>query len=103
MSMPSALCVMTEALVDMITKASWDSAKRGVLSMWTVYERPRDFPESFVARRFEIGAGAEEPTPTADVVVANGLEQLHRAFERAGLVVITHSDGDEPQIVETWM
>jgi hypothetical protein len=83
-----------------IAKASWDSAQRGELSMWTVYDRPPDYPDAFVARRFEIGT---EPVPTDDVILASELEQLRRAFRRAGLTLISRSDGDEQQIVETWL
>ena len=83
-----------------IAKASWDSAQRGALSMWTVYDRPPDYPDAFVARRFEIGT---EPMPTDDVILASELEQLRTAFRRAGLTVLERFDGDEDHIVETWM
>jgi hypothetical protein len=88
-------------VIDLIARTSWDTAQRGALSMWTVYDHPRDFPDGFVARRFEVRKG--EPVVTKDAITANGLQPLRTAFERAGLTVIARFEGDEPQIVETWM
>jgi hypothetical protein len=78
--------------------AQLEASQRGKLSMWTVYDRPRDHPGGFIARRFETGDGV---TPTEDVLTGE-LEHLRETFEYAGLVKMPRSENDEPQIVESW-
>jgi hypothetical protein len=73
-----------------------------VLNIWTVYDHPKDFPHSFVARRFEIGKQADGPLATDDVVLGD-LRTIRESFRRCGLTCIRRSDTDEPQIVECWL
>jgi hypothetical protein len=76
-----------------------EASQRGKLTSWTVYDRPRDHPVGFIARRFEISGNVV--TPTQDTLTGE-LEHLREAFERAGFVKIMRSESDEPQIVESW-
>jgi hypothetical protein len=70
------------------------------LSSWTIYDRPKDYPHGYIARRFVInGAG---PIPTDEAIVGP-IEQMRTLFESRGLVCFPLVQGDEPQIVETWM
>jgi hypothetical protein len=70
------------------------------LETWTIYDRPLDYPDGYVARRFLIRHGAALAThiayygPTLDSV----REQIPQ-----GLFCIARNPGDEPQIVETWL
>jgi hypothetical protein len=87
---------------DTVSGVIWsqlEASQRGKVTSWTVYDRPRDHSVGFIARRFEIGSGVT--TPTEDVL-SGELEHLREVFERAGLVKIMRSEGDEPQIVESW-
>lgn len=71
------------------------------LSIWTVYDHPKDFPDKYVARRWEI-----LPTggvPTDDMVTASDLETLRNHFRDAGLYPLPREDGDDGVIVETWI
>jgi hypothetical protein len=74
----------------------------GTLSMWTVYYRPRDNPDKWVARRFEIGGGWPDPLPTNDMFVADTLEEL-RALLPPGLTCIPRNPGDHPVVIESWL
>lgn len=75
-----------------------------VMSVWTIYDRPRDYPEVFVARQFHIVKGnGGEPLPTSNVMVSKDLEPLRAMLRRKGLAVMPRSEGDEPQIVESWL
>lgn len=75
----------------------------GKLSMWTVYDHPRDFPNNYVARRFEIGGGGSGPKITTDLMVGFDLEQMRGYLRSLGLTVIPRSEGDDPVIVECWI
>ena len=75
------------------------------MTMWTIYDHPLDFPDKFVARRWDIvrAGNKTEPVARAEHVTADTLDELRRDMMRRGLVCLTRSDGDEPQIVETWL
>ena len=81
-----------------INKAAFD---RGILSMWTVYDHPKDFPDGFMARRSEIGGGVPVPVLTDDVVTGD-LRMIRECMARCGLVCLTRDPSDDPVIVETW-
>jgi hypothetical protein len=76
--------------------------QRGQLNIWTIYDHPRDFPDNFVARRFETGSGNPAPGVTDDVLVGE-LALMRLAFQRAGLTCLTRNEGDDRKIVETWL
>jgi hypothetical protein len=86
---------MTDRAYDVLMLNA-DAVKRGVLPMWTIYDHPKDHPEGFIARRFE------SIMPTGDTL-AGELEELREIFINAGLFKLPRSEGDEPQIVETWV
>lgn len=83
-----------------ILSAQAKSMGLGRLSIWTVYSRPKDFPHSHVARRFEVGAG--EPIPTTDLVEGE-LSAIREAFARCGLACLARAEHDDPAIVECWL
>lgn len=91
---------MDDATVGAIIGAQAIALKEGKLSMWTIYDHPTDFPHSFVARRFEIGAGTAVPTTD---IISGELQALRASFTMAGLHCLKRNDVDEPQIVETWL
>ena len=72
----------------------------GTLSLWTVYDNPSDMPGMFVARRFDIGRG--EAVWTDICVIASTLDGVRELIPQ-GLHCMPRADGDEPQIVETWI
>lgn len=71
-----------------------------LLSMWVVYDHPRDMPDHFVARRHEVHPRG--PVPTGDVIKGNTLGEV-RARLPPGLYRMPRDPNDEPQIVEVWM
>lgn len=72
-----------------------------LLSMWTVYDHPRDYPEGYIARRWDIGKNTS--LPTADVIRAKNLRTIRDKMTNMGLVKLMRSDGDDPTIVESWI
>lgn len=70
------------------------------LHIWTIYDRPLDFPDRVVVRRFEVTGGQTRATP--GVSVHETLDQA-RASLSPGLFCFPRQAGDEPQIVECWL
>jgi len=71
------------------------------LAIWTVYDHPRDFPNTFVARKHIARASGTEATD--DIVVSPDLTALREVLALKGLTCITRHPDDEPQIVESWL
>lgn len=86
--------------VDHILRLQYGATRRGHLPMWTIYEKPKDFPDSYVARMFEV---AKEPVATHHTIRSDQLEPLRAAFAQAGLVCMARSPEDDPKIVEVWL
>ena len=77
-----------------------DAAKRGALTIWTVYDRPKDHPDGFIARRFEIDRGQTIATARHAGRQPRGNP---RGVLRAGLTKLSRQAGDEPKIIESWV
>lgn len=71
-----------------------------VLSQWVVYEHPRDYPDLYVVRRWEIGQRMLYATD--DVAFANSLEDIRKAIP-PGLYCLPRFAEDDPCIVEVWL
>jgi hypothetical protein len=82
-----------------IVKAQHEAAANGALTIWTIYDRPKDHPDGFIARRFNVGPSVMRTEHT----IAGDLEDLREGFWKAGLMKVSRQDGDEPQIVESWV
>lgn len=72
-----------------------------VLTQYTIYERPRDYPEGYVVRAFHIVRGQTEPLPDPGSWKVATLE-LARAVIPEGLVNIGRQPGDDIHILEVW-
>jgi hypothetical protein len=73
------------------------------LRMWTVYDRPSDFPNSCVARLWQINRGDPEPQATGEIIVGHTVEAVRQQLARCGLTCLARSEGDDPCVVETWL
>ena len=71
------------------------------LHIWTIYERPLDFPDSYVARRFEVSRGVT--VATKQIMLARDIAPIRATLAAKGLVKIARSPADDPNIVETWI
>jgi hypothetical protein len=78
-----------------------ETMREGALPIWTVYERPRDYPAGYVARMFTIGA--EGAKATGHAMKCLELEPIREKLHRAGLVLIPREDADEREIIESWV
>jgi len=72
-----------------------------VLSVWTIYDHPRDYPNHFVARRSEVLLGGAIGT-TDEMFTASTLAAV-RALLPPGLYRLPRYPADDPVIVEIWI
>jgi len=79
-----------------------DSGTVPVLANWTVYERPRDYPDGYIARKWVILRGAAEPFPTNEIVVGTTLDDVRAKLPPGLAGPLLRNDDDDPKIVETW-
>lgn len=68
--------------------------------MVTIYEKPLDFPDAFVARVWD-GKGAK---PTNALISRSTIQDIREDIRAAGFTtVFRRAEEDDPHIVETWM
>lgn len=77
-----------------------EALAREIMPIWTIYRHPADYPQGYVARLFAITAGKSGPTGNA--IYADTLDEVRRSLP-PGLWRMRRMDGDQPQIVETWL
>jgi hypothetical protein len=81
-----------------VAMANYDASfERGHLAIWTIFDHPKDYPEGFIARMFEVGEGPTDQSVTGDLAF------IRQVFEDVGLTCIPRDPNDEPQIVESWL
>lgn len=74
------------------------------LEMWTIYRRPRDYPNDFVARAWRIEAGGKIEMMLTVIVKPTLAELRSRLLEEyPNLVCLPRKTMDDPVIVETWV
>jgi hypothetical protein len=73
----------------------------GQLPIWTVYDHPSDYPNSYVARMFAIASNKVQATDR--VIVAAELEYLRKLLRETGLTCMARASADDPKIIECWV
>lgn len=69
------------------------------IPMWTIYNRPCDYPKGYIARKFWVTS--KSTTPTEQTIT--GDLNFIRSELPPGLVCFHRDPNDEPDVVETWM
>jgi hypothetical protein len=70
-----------------------------MMSMFAIYDHPRDFPEHFVVREWLVAKGLV--VPMQEYALASTLDEA-RAEIPPGMVLIPRFENDDPKIVEVW-
>lgn len=70
------------------------------LDLFTIYERPKDYPTCFVVRKWIIHGA--EPEPGGVVALSKTLDGARKSIP-PGLTCLTRNVEDDPVIVETWL
>ncbi len=71
-----------------------------VLVMWVVYDHPTDYPESVIARLWEISSTG--PVASASVLVAPSLEMLRQLIPPT-FTRFARDPSDDAVIAEVWL
>lgn len=69
----------------------------GEFTVWVIYDRPLDFPESYVAREFILDR------PTSKMMTCQDLKMLRDVLSSAGLICLTLQPKNDPKILEVWL
>lgn len=69
------------------------------LAIWTVIERPSDYPDEFIARKWICVDGLAVATP--QIVTGPTLQSVRDQIP-AGLYCFPRAPEDDPNIVESW-
>jgi len=78
------------------------AAHRKDLEMFVVYEKPSDYPHSFVVRKHVIFLGKVKAAGSP-MLVGHDLEQIRTLLRNMGAVNIGRYPGDDPAIKEVWL
>jgi hypothetical protein len=84
-----------------ILTAQSDAAKRGALAVWTVYDRPDDYPYGFIARMVEVASGGA--TTSTSLVLTGELAGIRHVLAKARRIRLDRKPDDAPQVVESWL
>jgi|SRR5579864_2869512 len=93
---------MTEQ-VSMVLKLQHSAAQRGALTLWTLFDHPKDYPNGFIARRFEVNKDGLVQATDHTLSAGPQPDELQDVFRKAGLVCVGRMSEDDPVIVETWI
>jgi hypothetical protein len=78
--------------------------KDRAVKLYVVYYQPRDYPDSYVVRGFEITTEGPVPDPVPLTVVAELVEARRAVFDAAsGSVRVERYPDDDPVLVEVWL
>lgn len=94
---------VTDPKVRAAAAKCWERAavSASTLEMYVVYQRPRDYPEKFVVRRWAVGDGPE-PRATDFFTLHETLEEARESIP-SWLIRFNRSDHDDPCIVESYI
>lgn len=74
-----------------------------VLSFYAIYDHPKDYPDDWIIRRWDVVDGNPKPQPQGRAIVCESAEAARQRIQelRPGAILITIDDPD-PAIYEVW-
>jgi hypothetical protein len=72
------------------------------LSMWTIYDHPLDYPDSFIAREWVMNEFASY-YPTKNIILAPDLESIQQQLKELGKTQMDRHPKDDKCIIEIWI
>ncbi len=71
--------------------------KNNQLEIWVIFNRPLDYPNGLIARKFL------NDRPTNEYIIGQNLNELRKLFRKKGLVAISKSSDDPISLIESWI
>ena len=72
------------------------------LELFVVYEKPSDFPNSFVVRKHTIIMGKAKPAGSPMLIGPN-IDHIREVLRQMGAINIGRFPNDDPVIKEVWI
>jgi hypothetical protein len=73
------------------------------MNLYTIYDSPTDYPNTYVARRWEIVSPDNVPTAMEVFMIDADLQKIRDKLFLMGLFPIPRAETDDKKIVETWL
>jgi hypothetical protein len=73
------------------------------MNLYTVYDSPTDYPNTYVVRRWEVVASNNKPVAMEVFMVDADLNKIRSKLREKGLVALHRDESDDKKIVETWI
>ena len=71
------------------------------LTVWVIYDHPKDYPEYFLARKFVyINNGLK---PTFDILKNVEIDNIRNSLRDKCFTLLPRHQDDDEKIVETWI
>ena len=71
------------------------------LTIWVIYDHPKDYPESFVARKFVYIDN--ELKPTSKTLKDVDIDNIRKKLRGKSFTPLPRLKNDDQKIVETWI
>ncbi len=76
-------------------------AEVNVFELYVIYEKPKDYPFQYVARKHAVLKGGQMAVGEVFGVSKN-VEHLRTSLRDMGLICVPRFENDDPCIIETW-
>jgi len=73
------------------------------MELYTIYDSPTDYPNTYVCRRWEVLAPENVPVAMNVVIIDTDLDKIRNQLREIGLFRIPRDESDDKKIVETWL
>jgi hypothetical protein len=73
------------------------------MNLYTVYNSPTDYPDTYVVRRWEVVPPENEPKAMEVFMIDADLKKIRSELSKKGLFKIPRDESDDQKIVETWV
>jgi hypothetical protein len=89
------------SMITDVSEKHFSELEKKIVRQYTVYDHPKDFPDHFVARQWQIIPGIPEPVANPKFeMLASNLDDLRDQLAAMGLTPLTRSETDDPVILE---
>jgi hypothetical protein len=73
------------------------------MNLYTIYDSPTDYPDTYVCRRWQVVPPENEPVAMEVFMVDADLSKIREKLFGMGLFSMARDESDEQKIVETWL